>query len=272
MIKLIVDHVLQHTERVQIIISGDDKHATVALIPIAKKDGIAMKPINLSGPAAELDKAIADSILAIFDTNSGVISNIEEVIEDLKTQAAKKTEKAANKPADTKAAAKPAEKKKEAPKLSKLETEAIKKAKEQLEKAKKSKDPDMIEFLRKQAKKLYDDNGVDAEMWDELNAEFSAIDVEAPKEEAKPDTGLFTQEKIKEKLDKESKTPAVEPPVDVEQVDADPMDDEEESDIEIKDLRTEEEKKPAAKKAETKKPEAKKPAPVESEDDGDIIF
>lgn len=180
MFQSIADIVLKHLDKMSIVISGTAEKLVVAVFSDPKKDGPTVKPIIIRGTAAEVEEQFAVAIQEVFAKNDEVYTNLATVAAEAKEQ-----EAAAKKKSTTTAA--PAKKVEPTFVPNKDQKKAEAKVKELLDKAKgKTDDPDMINYLNKEAKKVYETAKMPEDQIKKLDEDFEAIrnsDPEAEKEE-----------------------------------------------------------------------------------------
>lgn len=201
MIKLIVSEALPHISKMTVIISGDEKHCTLSLIPDSKEKGLKVTPISISGSAEEVEKNFAEAIKAVFTDNSDVFTNWKDVAKEVKA--------AGNKTAATTTVKKEEpvkEEKVKAPEYNKEQNNVIKKGKEAIEKAKQATDPEIVQFFENEYVRKYAEVKLGETETAALKAEFAEIrkkfgDDKEEKEDDNAD-GLFAKPAEDKKVEK----------------------------------------------------------------------
>lgn len=207
MIKELLSVALPHVKAVTIILKGDEENCTLAVICDPKDSGPKVKPINISGPAAEVEEAFEGAIQKIFVENGKLFTNVDDVVEDLKNPP--KEEKKST-PSTSKSSTKKPEPKKEepkAPELTKGQKAAVTRVEEMKGKAEKTDDVDMVNYLEKQAVDLYTKEKFDENAITAIKGDFDIIrkkldsGEEGPdqEQETEPEEGLFAGKEQEEK-------------------------------------------------------------------------
>lgn len=248
MIKMLAEHVLPHVDGLTLIMAGnDDGIITISVISDKKK--LAVAPINIKGPAAEVEAELERAIQKIFIDKAALLSNVDEVAEEVKPEekstvskgTAGKNVKTTTSKSSTKTKIKAEETEEEIEEEEeeevKLTADQKKEAKTQeknFERAEKTTDIDVVNFVEKEVLKAYEKVKMPEQKIAEAKERFEACrtkigtGAKSTTEQAPAGEGLFTNasttpaDKPKEKKEeskaepvkeeKKAEVPATDPP------------------------------------------------------------
>lgn len=242
MIQMLAEHVLPHVDGLTLIMAGtDDGIVTISVISDKKK--LAVAPINIKGPAAEVEAELQRAIQKIFIDKKEMISNVDEVAEEVKPEekttvsktAAGKNVKTTTKKAGAKTTIKAEETEEEAQEeeveevvLTADQKKEAKAQEKNFERAAKTADPDVINFVEKEVIKAYEKVKMPEQTITEAKNRFAeyrgklGTGAKSTTETAPADQGLFApatatdfnkkEEPVKAEPVKEEKKAAPPPP------------------------------------------------------------
>lgn len=158
-------------------VSAKNGQISVTVLPKTlnkKGDTLSNTPLAISGTADELDESFVTDITEALSEAVNYTKNSKDFVEAVKEKSTSENKTTTEKKESTKT-----EKTEKTEKvvLTAAQKKLLPKAEEALKKAKAASDPDMVEFLKKQIVKLYEDAKMPDETTKELIKQFDTIEV-----------------------------------------------------------------------------------------------